>query len=263
MRLLVTETRELKEFPGSPPSYAIFSHRWREEEVTFKDLSRPDVQSMEGYSKFSEACETAQFLGFDYLWIDTCCIDKSDNVELSEAINSMYNWYMNSGICFAYLDDVTRKNLSEEFSGSEWFSRGWTLQELIAPAEVLFFDRNWTLLGTRASLATYVELASGIERILLLTRRFDGVSVAKKMSWASRRVTTRLEDEAYCLMGMFNVNMPAIYGEGRRAFIRLQEEILKQTNDHSIFAWGFRSTLVTPLHSHWSTANTVLESKRT
>lgn len=261
MRLLVTETREVKEFPGSPPSYAILSHRWRQGEVTLQDLSRSDVQSMEGYSKLSKACEMAQDFGFEYLWMDTCCIDKSNSVELSEAINSMYMWYMNSGICLAYLDDVAGSIFLDDCSGSVWFSRGWTLQELIAPAEVLFYDRNWSLLGTRASLGTYIEKASGIEQRILLTRRFDDVSVAKKMSWASRRVTTRLEDEAYCLMGIFNVNMPALYGEGRKAFIRLQEEILKQTNDHSIFAWGCRNrSVISHAFRFAPTTNAALES---
>ncbi|KAK2755103.1 hypothetical protein FQN54_006632 [Arachnomyces sp. PD_36] len=244
MRLLVTETGELREFLDSPPPYAILSHRWRDEEVTLQDHSLPHVKSMNGYSKLSKACEVARGLGFEYLWMDTCCIDKTSSAELSEAINSMYTWYTESVICLAYLDDIRPGFDLEDFSKSQWFYRGWTLQELIAPAEVLFFSKNWSLLGTRVSLSARIMAVTGIDEEFLISRNIDNVSAATKMAWASKRVTTRVEDEAYCLLGLFDVNMPTIYGEGNKAFIRLQEEILRKSNDHSIFAWGHRERSV-------------------
>lgn len=244
MRLLVTETRELKEFPGSPPSYAILSHRWREEEITLQDLSRFDVRSMKGYSKLSKACGIARGMGFEYIWIDTCCIDQKSSSELSEFINSVYRWYSEAGICLAYLDDVPSSQNLDYLSKSEWFSRGWTLPELIAPAEILFFSKDWCFIGTKMSLADDIKDITGIDQEVLITGNLDGVSAAKKMSWASKRVTTKVEDEAYCLFGLFDVNMVAIYGEARKAFTRLQEEVFKRTNDHSIFGWGHMERFV-------------------
>jgi len=172
-------------------------------------------------------------------WIDTCCIDKTSSAELSEAINSMFSWYQKSQVCYAYLSDVSSSandhyKAKSEFRRSNWFTRGWTLQELLAPKFVEFYDQNWVEIGTRAAMQKLLHEITGI-------RTFDDIgsaNVAEKMSWASRRVTTRIEDQAYCLMGLFGVNMPLLYGEGAKAFLRLQLEIWNMTNDESIFAWG-------------------------
>lgn len=133
----------------------------------------------------------------------------------------------------------------EEFSNSQWFRRGWTLQELIAPSNVIFVSRNWEEIGSKSSFAPSIERITGIDRGVLLTNYQEEISVAKRMSWATGRQTTRGEDRAYSLLGLFGVYMPTIYGEGENAFIRLQIEIMKSSNDQSIFAWKS--------HQVWST----------
>ena len=242
MRLLTTDSQipTVELFVKDPPPYAILSHRWQDDEVTFQDISRPDIsQKMKGYEKLVTSCQMARKLGFKYLWMDTCCIDKTNSDELTEAINSMYRWYKQSGVCLAFLFDVEKTD-PESAAESKWFTRGWTLQELIAPTEVIFYNQKWQLCGTKTSMAFQIRERTGIDEVVLLTGNMDSIPVSRKMFWASSRETQRPEDEAYSLLGIFGINMPAIYGEGHRAFIRLQEEILKTTLDHSIFAWGSR-----------------------
>ena len=163
---------------------------------------------------------------------DLCCIDKTSSAELSEAINSMYRWYQESGVCYAYLADVP----PNAFSKSRWFTRGWTLQELIAPSTVIFLDQKWQEIGTKSSLQRVISEITGIPTDILLGGDLEDASIAQRMSWASKRETTRVEDAAYCLMGIFSIHMPMLYGEGERAFIRLQEEIMRVSDDHSLFA---------------------------
>ena len=151
----------------------------------------------------------------------------------------MYMWYKRSGVCIAYLDDV-EFGTSSEYMAASWFKRGWTLQELIAPSNVLIFNKRWTLNGTKHTLSGTISEATGIDELVLKTGNIAHVLVARKMSWASRRETTRIEDQAYYLLGIFDISIPTIYGEGKRAFIRLQEEVLKRSNDHTLFAWGTR-----------------------
>ncbi|CAJ0545979.1 Ff.00g094520.m01.CDS01 [Fusarium sp. VM40] len=210
-----------------------------------------DALELSRYSKLRESCKMARLLKFDYIWVDTCCIDKSSSAELSEAINSMFRWYAESTACIAFLEDVTLSESKEAtknaFVNSRWFTRGWTLQELIAPGKVIFYDRDWNRLGTRAELKDDIKPITGISDELLNTthhmmeikqRQLVQYSVAEKMYWAARRETTRPEDIAYCLLGIFDINMPLLYGEGQtKAFKRLQEEIIKSTDDESIFAW--------------------------
>jgi hypothetical protein len=183
--------------------------------------------------------------GHEYIWIYTCCIDKSSSAELSEAINSMYAWYQKAEICYAVLDDVPGPDAADfeaEFKASRWFTRGWTLQELLAPRNVVFFGRPLTgpsiMLGDRTSLCGLISTSTAIaEEDLIGSAYCQYCTVAQKMSWASKRETTREEDIAYSLMGLFSVNMPLLYGEGARAFMRLQEEITNISDDQSIFAW--------------------------
>lgn len=250
MHLLHTTTKKLEEFVN-PPDYAILSHRWREEEVLFADIHQEHAKGMKGYAKVEGCCEQARRDGYQYVWIDTCCIDKSSSAALAEAINSMFTWYEDAQVCYVYLDDVTDNGdpeIESAFAKSEWFTRGWTLQELIAPTSLFFFDSRWREIGSKNSLA---GLLSSITRVHadVLTRvnaRSDKLmttrvsfSVATKMSWAAGRKTTRPEDKAYSLMGIFKVHMPVIYGEGeKKAFFRLQLEIMRTSHDQSIFAWS-------------------------
>jgi hypothetical protein len=245
MRLLNVETLKMKEFLGSNiPDYAILSHTWGEEEVMLKDIQGPDAQHKKGYAKIMGCREQARMDGIEWIWIDTCCIDKTSSAELSEAINSMFEWYGNSEVCYAYLEDVPPLSPlfpEEQFKKARWFTRGWCLQELLAPDRVEFYAMDWTEIGTKRSLNHLIEDMTGIEKeALLKLRDFGDFNIAQKMSWAATRNTTRAEDEAYCLLGIFNVNMPLLYGEGTRAFLRLQEELLRQTEDYSLLLWTDR-----------------------
>ncbi|KAL1948085.1 hypothetical protein VTO73DRAFT_12160 [Trametes versicolor] len=199
-------------------------------------------------TKISQACLVARMNGFRLIWIDSCCIDKASSAELSEAINSMYELYRLSGACYVYLADVPDDDhpqaLGSSFRFSRWHKRGWTLQELIAPERVIFLTSTWRFLGTRLSLATTLADITMISVDILVGRAsVASISVAQRMSWASLRETTRVEDRAYSLLGIFGVHLSPIYGEGDNAFRRLQEEIIKTIPDQSIFAWGTSCTL--------------------
>ncbi|KAK5657206.1 hypothetical protein OQA88_3264 [Cercophora sp. LCS_1] len=256
MRLLNTSSLLFEEFFGEVgngiPHYAILSHTWGPDEVSFRDHVDGVGPSRLGWSKVRDATKLANEEGFDYLWIDTCCIDKSSSAELSEAINSMFRWYRDAALCYAYLADVPscEDPMAEDssFSRSRWFTRGFTLQELLAPKEVAFVGADWAEIGTKKSLREPVSRITRIDASALGQQSWPEYSIAQKMSWAAGRRTTRLEDEAYCLLGLFNVNMPMLYGEGRRAFNRLQQEILRQSDDQSLFAWSQPE----PQHSYTS-----------
>ncbi|KAI3319502.1 heterokaryon incompatibility protein-domain-containing protein [Xylariaceae sp. AK1471] len=257
MRLLHTRTKELRWFwEGERPRYAILSHTWlstsgevsfQEFEAVLKTPNHPSTDSVEskpGYRKIQQFCDAADKLGFDWGWVDTCCIDKASSAELSEAINSMYRWYEQSALCIAYLSDVTAydtdlKAHNSPFQKSKWFTRGWTLQELIAPPVLLFFSDTWTCLGDRLTLAPLIEDVCGVPSALSFGRKPIDYSIAQRMSWAAMRATTRKEDIAYCLLGLFGITMSLIYGEADKAFQRLQKKIIKQSKDQTIFAWGF------------------------
>lgn len=251
MHLLNVETLKLETFYDKQvPKYAILSHTWGVDEVTFSDIqtpASPTVTGRAGFDKILKTCNQARIDKYKYAWVDTCCIDKSSSAELTEAINSMFKWYRGAGVCYAFLSDVSKAEFDSTFSKSRWFTRGWTLQELIAPDDVVFFDRDWQDLGTKRNHHSLISNITGINvDVLSGVKRSrspwdDGIeqfSVAQRMSWASGRETTRVEDEAYCLLGIFNINMPMLYGEGSRAFIRLQEEIIRRYDDDSILAWG-------------------------
>ena len=243
MRLLNAHTRKLEEYTGrNVPRYAILSHRWEEEEVIFQDMTSPTSLAKKGYEKIKSACWLTLDHGLDYLWVDTCCIDKGSSSELGEAINSMYSWYAEAEICFVYLADVRLPG--HPIKDSAWVSRGWTLQELIAPRRMSFYDTDWNFLGTKKDLTDTLADATGIDLDVLTSRsRPSSCSIAQRMSWAAHRVTERTEDRAYSLLGLFDVNIPMLYGEGEKAFLRLQEEIVKYSDDQSIFAWdrGFEN----------------------
>ena len=274
MRLLNTTTLEFEEFAGLPTEqYTILSHRWGDEEVSFKDYRRRgrSLKYKSGYKKIIQFCEMSERRGYRLAWIDTCCIDKRSSAELSEAINSMCRWYECSAECYVWLEDYSGK--LENLYKCAWFSRGWTLQEMLAPPRVVFFTARWTVIGHKIStwsstnnsngncfckrsdtsssslaligphIVRYLVAASGIPKDYLLGTPVQNASIAARMSWASRRVTTRTEDRAYSLMGIFGINMPLLYGEGHAAFQRLQEEILRRSDDTSIFCSNHHALL--------------------
>ncbi|TBU37097.1 hypothetical protein BD309DRAFT_905736 [Dichomitus squalens] len=193
--------------------------------------------------KIRDACRVAREAGYNFLWIDSCCIDKTSSSESTESINSMYQWYGHATECYAFLADVPPgddpRSPESKFRSSRWFRRGWTLQELISPSKVKFLSNDWNIIGTKHILVDLVEEITGIpDESLLHKKSLDEFSVAQRLSWAAKRKTTRVEDRAYSLLGIFNINMPTLYGEGHHAFRRLQEEIVQRVPDQSLFAWG-------------------------
>ncbi|KAH8903380.1 HET-domain-containing protein, partial [Coniochaeta sp. PMI_546] len=253
MRLLNTWTLELVEFPGDYEGlYAILSHTWEKDEITFQDMLKASdgnntdeaklIKAKAGYVKICEAAKVAAECQLRHIWVDTCCIDKTSSAELSEAINSMFRWYKKARVCIVYLADVAGLSGDEtEFRNSKWFKRGWTLQELIAPGSLHFYCKDWKYLTHKSSIAEELSVITGINQDILLSQTADqdlsSICIARRMSWASKRSTTRPEDMAYCLMGLFDINMPLLYGEGDKAFQRLQEEIAKRSDDQTLFAW--------------------------
>lgn len=273
------ETEALREFDDeelAQTRYAILSHCWGKdkEEVKFNELdqlarvekeSRDEIRMRPGYKKIVATCRQARSGGIgpeetqtsiDWVWVDTCCIDKSSSAELSEAINSMYRWYENAAVCYAFLQDVPDNTIlnirfpceksdadrirTSPFGCSRWFTRGWTLQELIAPRVVRFFNREWQYICDKSTLMVSVilEVITRIPSdVLAIGMSANRPSAAEIMSWAADRKTRRVEDRAYSLLGLFGVYMPMIYGEGKNALRRLQLEIIRTSNDQSIFAW--------------------------
>lgn len=224
--------------------------------TTYKD--------MRGFKKIHMTCQQAVRDGLNYAWADTCCIDKSSSAELSEAINSMFRWYQRSEKCYVYLSDIVAgPSWRTELTRCRWFTRGWTLQELLAPRHVFFFDRNWELLCEKSECIQEISSITGIsESVLNQQVPLFTVPVVQRMSWASSRQTTRIEDEAYSLMGIFNVNMPLLYGEEERAFLRLQEEIMKMAVDLTIFAWTYPKLGDSLQHQETSFSGCLADSPR-
>ncbi|KAH7380478.1 hypothetical protein DE146DRAFT_637487 [Phaeosphaeria sp. MPI-PUGE-AT-0046c] len=305
MRLIDVDTLELRSFTDDDiPPYAILSHTWGADEISYQELvwinrikalsgslnqssmsssftssSSQDEQSslmlasMEmllrgnwnpgtsvgsmteedfrdrlGYSKIVHTAREVRDLKLKWVWIDTCCIDKSSSAELQESLNSMYRWYWNAKVCLVYLSDVSRADVIDTntatvlarvaFESCRWTKRGWTLQELLAPTTCRFYLKDWQYMGEKVEYLEELSHATGIPiPVLEDPVLVQEVSVAERMSWAASRQTTRLEDIGYCLLGLFDIQMPLLYGEGEKAFTRLQEEILKTTDDHSLFAW--------------------------
>lgn len=250
MWLIDTSNLKLKEIIELQDcKYAILSHTWEEDEVDFQEMKaepRPtSLLTKAGYLKIKKTCEVAREKGYSYAWVDTCCIDKASSAALSEAINSMYDWYKESSICLAYLSDLPANNFEHAESMTadfmkdcKWFRRGWTLQELVAPEELDFYDQDWRFRGSKKILRHELSDITGIDvDVLEDSELLPTIPVGRRMSWAAARKTTRVEDIAYCLLGIFGVNMPMIYGENKNAFLRLQEEIAKSTNDLTLFAW--------------------------
>jgi hypothetical protein len=240
MRLINTGTLELQDFSlKTIPPYAILSHTWGTDEITFQDTLSQKVLLGKGYIKIQQSCLLARKRGLEFAWVDTCCIDKTSSAELTESINLMYQWYRDATVCFVYLEDLKPDAvIKDALPHCRWFTREWTLQEFIALKDMAFYDMAWNHKGTKISMFNFLSKFTKIPPdILKRSGTLYNYSVASRMTWAAHRETTRIEDTAYCLLGIFDVDMPLIYREGIKAFRRLQEEIVKRSNDMTIFAW--------------------------
>jgi hypothetical protein len=219
------------------PPYAILSHTWGSDndEVTFKEITEGEGRGKTGYHKLSFCSKQAARDGLDFFWVDTCCIDKTSSAELTEAINSMYKWYQKAKKCYVFLTDVSidfpTNNVSPQtwatvFQDSRWFKRGWTLQELLASRSVDFFSKHREWCGDKTTLSQALHITTRIPVAALQGTPLYQFSVEDRMSWARDRETKREEDSVYSLFGIFDVQLPLLYGEGRgRAMVRLRREI--------------------------------------
>lgn len=220
------------------PPYAILSHTWGTDtdEVTYQDVISRCATAKVGYKKIELCAQQAKKDGWNHIWVDTCCINKTNLVELSEAINSMFEWYAKAGRCYVYLSDVfrksssrecaTTKSLEEQLQSSRWFTRGWTLQELLAPQVVEFFSAEWEKFGDKGSLERHISDITRIPAKALRGAALAEFSIVERISWQDNRQTTKEEDIAYALLGICGVFMPLIYGEGKEgALRRLKMEI--------------------------------------
>ncbi|KAF4922375.1 Vegetative incompatibility protein HET-E-1 [Colletotrichum viniferum] len=220
MWLINTKTLRLEQIVDpSSVDYAILSHTWGDDEVSFKDMKRLSrAKEKAGFVKISLTCKLALKKDLRYAWIDTCCIDKTSSAELSEAINAMFVWYQAAAVCVVWLEDLAPSSSASkimshgrklhdtsEMASCKWFSRGWTLQELIAPANVRFYDASWNFRFTKENNVSILATITTIDvNVLKMVKRLKDVLVAVKMSWAANRETTRPEDIAYCLLGIFD-----------------------------------------------------------
>lgn len=219
MRLLHAQYLYMRKFTDEDiPPYVIVSHRWREDEVTYQDFEHNTFSRRHGYHKVKESCRIALEANYNWVWLDTCCIDKRNFTELNEAINAMYKWYQKASLCVAYVFDYVHGR--DELATSSWFTRCWTLQELIAPRCVEFYDQNWKFFGSKNKLCEQIATITWIDVDVLQCRADPTIActVAERSSWAARRKASRIEDEAYSLLGLFALSMPTLYGQVRKNF---------------------------------------------
>lgn len=247
MRLLNVHSLEFEEHHPPIPPYAIASHRWkRSTEASIEDVRTKSNTEQVGYKKVEDFAEyvRSRVTYVQWLWIDTCCIDQKSSQEVSEAINSMFEWYRNAEVCLAYLADVETTTNAEDFRRSEWFGRGWTLQELLAPRTVVFLSKDWRVIGHKGTGRgkSGIELDSGPsldDDVVARTRipnivvkdfeRSEDFDVGEKLEWIAGRETTRAEDMSYSLLGIFDIGMNVRYGEGKdKARKRLLSKIRKK-----------------------------------
>lgn len=272
-RFLDTSTGQFvwRETTGqSKAQYAYLSHLWGPDEATYQDVQKIQAGSVVTDSslpcddsgvvlaspvfsllpaKIRFACQVARESGYRLLWIDACCVDRSNRLEMAESVYLTYELVKRANVCYVYLEDVPDEEdpsvKHSRFRTSRWHTRCWTLQELISPKREVFLTRTWRRLGTKEDLAETLAQITGVlpEMLSREVSLLSDVGVATRMSWAAGRQATRVEDKAYSLWGIFGVRMPPAYGEKTAAFLRLQEEIIKNTADHSIFAWGPSCTI--------------------
>jgi hypothetical protein len=248
MRLLARDSNgefSLTKDLAIPPPYAILSHTWGEddEEATYKDVMEGSAKTKTGYRKIQFCGEQAARDGLQYFWVDTCCINKSDAVELQKSINSMFRWYKNAAKCYVYLSDIStlddrvrsdsKLDFESAFRTAKWFTRGWTLQELLAPSSVEFFSADYKRLGDKLSLERVIQERTKIPVEALHQYDRTHFSFDESVSWGAKRETKHEEDMAYSLLGLLGIFLPLIYGEGRaNAFRRLREEVSKSDQSH-------------------------------
>lgn len=231
---------------GKAPSYAVLSHTWsrnQEDEVTFHDIVLGEGRRKVGYEKLRFCGRQAKQDGLDFFWIDTCCIDKTDIEELQTSVSLMYQTYERAEKCYALLSDVSMGFVEEgealasrdwesSFAQSRWFTRGWTLQELLAPHSVEFYSQEGIYIGSKHTLTKQLNTISGISIQALQGQELDTFDIDERLSWAKSRETTMEEDMAYCLFGIFGISMKIDYGEGRqKAWARLLDVIQGQRAD--------------------------------
>jgi hypothetical protein len=239
MRLLHFDQLEglvLTDFRGKTiPRYAILSHTWGEDEILFEDIGSGTYKYKNGYRKIQFCATRAAQDQLQYFWVDTCCIDRWNGREVSNAINLIFSWYKAAARCYVCLSDVSVSTTSEThqqsdweaaFRASRWFTRGWTLQELIAPRSVEFFSCEGQRIGDKTSLKQLVHEITGIPHAALQNCPLGEFSILERMRWAENRETSLEEDLVYCLFGILGVSLPTFYGEGReKALERLQAEL--------------------------------------
>ncbi|THU90968.1 HET-domain-containing protein [Dendrothele bispora CBS 962.96] len=233
-RLINTHSLKLVDFREREiPHYAIISHRWGNEEVGLQEFRRPTRQTKRklGYRKIFNACEQARLDNLDYLWIDTCCINQEDQGDVHRNIKSMFAYYQNSRVCYAYLFDILGPG--NDLGSSQWFDRAWTLQELLAPPDVFFFTCSWLYIGRRSQRSREIGNVTGIPHTVLRGDvRVQEIDVAERMSWSILRESTRPQDRAYCLLGILGVSIEPDYTENvLEAFNRLQDAFVKKYPD--------------------------------
>ncbi|KAK7965197.1 hypothetical protein PG988_010201 [Apiospora saccharicola] len=230
MRLIDCETLELKEFNEiDVPEYVILSHTWGSEEVSFEEMTSPAKgrhRAKEGFHKISLFASVAARHDFRYIWVDTCCIRKDSSSELSEAINSMYTWYKNARRCYVYLNDVDSDS-EEEFKRCRWLSRGWTLQELIAPEDVFFYSKHGEMLFAKEHRLGELSALTGISQEHCVENEMGG----KEGNDEARGYGLLFAWDTRCQYA------DALWRGGQKAFIRLQEEVMKRSDDQSLFLW--------------------------
>jgi hypothetical protein len=229
------------------PPYAILSHRWiyqggQSEEVTYQEFQNLDniVMQKSGYAKIKATCYQAWRDGLQYVWVDTCCIKQGDHDDVARNIRSMFAYYRNSCICYVYLADVSTQDdawRESQFPNSEWFKRGWTLQELLAPRDVAFFDREWNAIGSKLDFKDDIAQITTIPPDIISGKQaLSKIHPLSRMAWRSGRQTTRPQDLAYCLAGLLGVSIDPDYTETfEQAMIRLWAAVLCLDSDYEVY----------------------------
>ncbi|KAG2136886.1 hypothetical protein BD769DRAFT_1664433 [Suillus cothurnatus] len=229
--------------------YVMLSHRWGKNEPLLHDIQGSVVYKLKaagGLVKLQSFCKLARHAGYHWAWVDTCCIDQNNHVELQKSLTSTFAWYHHSALTVVYLSDVPPSAKSGALAKSEWNTRGWTVPEFLAPKAVLFYQQDWTLYlddhspNHKESVKIMDELedATGIDAHALVAFQPGMKDARQKLQWVSTRVTTVPEDIAYSLFGIFGIHLPILYGENaQNALRRLLQEIVARSGDITPLDW--------------------------